>query len=44
MRPDPATLFDDALLAEWVKLEPGDGDSAWADALAAEIEKRNLDI
>jgi len=40
---DPATLSDDALIAAYQRTDGTPGDAA-ADALAAEIERRGLDL
>ena len=42
--PDPATMTDRELVAEWECVEECDYGTERTDALAAELEKRQIDI
>lgn len=42
--PDPATMTDQAILREWECIDCDSEDKARTDALAAELEKRNVDF
>ncbi len=42
--PDPATMTDVELVQEWNCIDCDNEDKARTDALAAELEKRNLDF
>ncbi|WP_157134788.1 hypothetical protein [Sphingomonas sp. PAMC 26605] len=41
---DPATMTDQELVAEWNCIDCDSEDTVRTDALAAELEKRNIDI